>query len=115
MIIFDGPARLRSFYLWYQKYIQSLKLMNFLMGRGINGGWITGGNAFIRAEALHKTRGYDTSFEFWGEDTVTAKRLAKVGHVIYSKDLVMKSSARRFVAPGSNVLKVIWKYLDNRF
>ena len=64
------------------------------------GGFLTGGNAFIRASALEKIGGYDTSIDFYSEDTDTGFKLSKIGKVIYRSKLAVDSSARRFKAFG---------------
>jgi glycosyltransferase involved in cell wall biosynthesis len=77
---------------------------------GIRAGAVMiGGNNLIRAEALKKAGGYNTALTFYGEDTDTAKRLSKHGKVVFSRRLVMKTSARRFKAEG--VIKLELKYL----
>jgi len=78
-----------------------------------SGAMLIGGNNFIRASALEKAGGYDTSITFYGEDTDTAKRAAKYGRVIFSNHLVMKTSARRFKAEG--IIRLELKYAKHFF
>ena len=59
-----------------------------------------GGNFAVRAEALTNIRGFDTTIPFYGEDTDIARRLASVGRVVFDKDLVMPTSARRLHTEG---------------
>jgi len=72
------------------------------------GATLIGGNNFIRASAIEKAGGYDTSIIFYGEDTDTAKRVARHGRVIFSPKVIMKTSARRFKAEGT--LNLMFKY-----
>ncbi len=72
---------------------------------------MVGGNVVMRASALEKIGGYDTSFVFHGDDTELARQLAKVGKVLFQNDLVVESSARRFNRLG--VLRLTWRYVIN--
>ena len=67
--------------------------------------WITGsvavgGSMIIRRSALEQVNGFDTSVTFYGDDTNTAKRLQKVGRVIFDPFLVLQSSGRRLREQG---------------
>lgn len=59
-----------------------------------------GGNFFIRAKTLEKIGGYDTSIDFYSEDTNTGYRLSEHGRLIHQRELAVDSSARRFKAVG---------------
>ena len=59
-----------------------------------------GGNSVIRRDVLDATGGYDTSIEFFGEDTWTALACSKYGKVKFDLNLVVDSSGRRLVADG---------------
>jgi glycosyltransferase involved in cell wall biosynthesis len=66
-------------------------------------GWgaiLYGGNFAVRADALERIGGFDTSIEFHGEDTNLGRRLAAVGRVRLATDCYMYTSARRYVAMG---------------
>ena len=75
------------------------------------GAYMIGGNCFIRATALEKIGGFDTSISFLGEDTDTATRLSKIGTVFFAKDLFVQSSGRRFLRDG--YLKTYLTYLGS--
>ncbi len=77
------------------------------------GGIIIGGNTFIRAGALERIGGYDTTIEFYGEDADTARRLSGQGEMVFSPSLYMNTSARRFQRVGYSA--VIWLYWMNFF
>lgn len=77
------------------------------------GAVMIGGNNLIRASALEKAGGYNTALAFYGEDTDTAKRVARFGRVVFSNGLAMKTSARRFKAEG--ILTLELKYLKYFF
>ena len=69
-----------------------------------------GGNFFIRAATLEKIGGYDTSIDFYSEDTDTGYRLSKYGKLLHKKELVIDSSARRFEAFG--FAKLTARYIE---
>ena len=75
------------------------------------GAMMMGGNAFIRAAALEKIGGYNTAIPFYGDDTDTANRLSAIGRVVYTKKIMVQSSARRFKRLGAGA--TIWNYAIN--
>ena len=77
------------------------------------GVFLQGGNALIRKSALDKTNGYDTTIAFYGEDTMTAKRLEPFGKIKFVMDLKLHSSPRRLKDQG--VISTTWLYLKNYF
>ena len=105
---FDGKPLFRKTSLFLQKYLYG-PINTILQMPGIKSGAIlVGGNNFIRASVLEKMGGYNTALTFYGEDTDTAKRVANYGNVIFSRKIVMKTSARRFHNEGT--LKITLKY-----
>jgi len=77
------------------------------------GSLLQGGNFVARREALIKIGGYNTAFVFYGEDTEIAKRLNKVGPVVFTFALPMYSSGRRLKEEG--FVAMGWKYPINYF
>jgi glycosyltransferase involved in cell wall biosynthesis len=75
------------------------------------GVFLQGGNALIKKSALDKTNGYDTSIAFYGEDTMTAKRLEPHGKIRFSMELKLYSSPRRLKDQG--VIRTTWLYFKN--
>jgi glycosyltransferase involved in cell wall biosynthesis len=75
------------------------------------GVFLQGGNSLIKKSALDKTNGYDTSISFYGEDTMTAKRLEPSGKIKFVMDLKLHSSPRRLKDQG--IIKTTWLYLTN--
>ena len=65
------------------------------------GALLYGGNFAVRREALARIGGFDTSIEFYGEDTNLGRRLAKVGRVLMSSACGTSTSARRYTAEGT--------------
>lgn len=72
--------------------------------------WV-GGNFAIKKTVLDKIHGFDTTIQFYGEDTDIARRAAQVSKAKFSLKLVMPTSARRFV--GEGLLKTAYTYVIN--
>lgn len=71
----------------------------------------TGGNFAVKKSALEKIGGFDTSIDFYGEDTDIARRLHKVGKVKFLFNFFMPTSGRRFAQEGT--LSTGAKYVAN--
>jgi glycosyltransferase involved in cell wall biosynthesis len=63
-----------------------------------------GGNFAVRAHALERIGGFDTSIEFHGEDTNVGRRLYAIGRVGLFHDCYLYTSARRYVAMGKGAV-----------
>ena len=63
-----------------------------------------GGNFAVRAEALDRISGFDTTIEFHGEDTNLGRRLSRVGNVELRYDCFLFTSARRYNAMGKGAV-----------
>ena len=74
---------------------------------------VQGGNCVIRRDALRRVGGFDTSVEFYGEDTRTAMRMAKVGKVCFVPGMFVWSSARRMEQEG--FARIGARYVVNYF
>ena len=85
---------------------------NFFNGLFFNNrSMLQGGNYVVRREALEKIGGYDTTIEFYGEDTDTGRRLAKIGKVKWTFALPMHTSGRRLKHEGLLTMGI--KYAAN--
>jgi glycosyltransferase involved in cell wall biosynthesis len=96
----------------YQQYMVSL-YWNVL---GRIAYWITrqmvvGGNFAIRRDVLVKMSGFDTSIEFYGEDTNIARRARLFGKVCFNFKFVINTSGRRLL--GQGLLKTALIYVSN--
>ncbi len=107
----DGHPFFRRSSLATQKTVYSL-MSRFLQSRPIKRGAILiGGNNIIRADALTKAGGYTTAIKFYGEDTDTAKKIAKHGRVVFNPKFSIKTSARRFKEEGTiHLMLKYWYY-----
>jgi glycosyltransferase involved in cell wall biosynthesis len=65
-----------------------------------SGSMVQGGNFVCRRAALEGIGGFDTTIQFYGEDTDIAQRLHRVGRVKFSLRLPILASGRRFAAEG---------------
>jgi glycosyltransferase involved in cell wall biosynthesis len=74
------------------------------------GGILIGGNNLIRAKALEAAGGYNTKIKFYGEDTDTARRISEQGKIVFSRDQVVRTSARRFKAEGTAKITTYYLY-----
>lgn len=107
---FDGNRMFRSLIMFVERIF--FPSIHYLVHDLLHvGGIIIGGNAFLRADAMEKIGGFDTSIAFYGDDTDTACRLTKIGRVVFHRNLIVKSSVRRF--QSQNYLDVNLKYLSN--
>jgi GT2 family glycosyltransferase len=69
---------------------------------------IVGGNFAVYRKALEQIGGFDTSIDFYGEDTDIARRLHEVGKVVFSPSCVILASGRRMSAEGMVRTPVIY-------
>ncbi len=77
------------------------------------GAMLQGGNFILKRSALEKVGGYDTSIDFYGEDTDIARRISKVGLVKFMFSLKMHTSSRRFQEEG--IIMTGFRYVINHF
>lgn len=104
---FDGSEFQRTLLLFMQRAVY-IPINVFLRILGL-GGILVAGNCFVRSHTLEGIGGLDTSYTFWGDDTNTARRLSRVGKIIFAWHLVMKSSARRLARDGT--VRVVFRYV----
>ena len=72
-----------------------------------------GGNMVMRRLALQKINGFDTSIDFYGEDTDIAARISKYGKVRFDTSFYIYSSARRYHHEG--IVHSLFMYTLNGF
>jgi glycosyltransferase involved in cell wall biosynthesis len=61
---------------------------------------VVGGNFAIRRDVLERMNGFDTTIDFYGEDTNTARRAHKFGKVKFNFHFNIFTSGRRFFGQG---------------
>ena len=105
---FDAPVFFRIVSLMIQEYIYVPLNSIFQMLR-LKIGITVGGNTFMRSSALAAIGGFNTSITFYGDDTDLPKRMSAVGRAVFSKKIIMPTSARRFKKEG--IMKLQMRYL----
>ena len=102
------PSQRVSVRLFYM-----LAFMLYVINRYVlrAGSMVQGGNFVLRRAALESIGGFNTNIAFYGEDTDIARRLNRVGEVVFTFQLKMFSSARRLKSEG--MLRVGIRYTMN--
>lgn len=108
---FDATPFFRKASYFLEKWVYTP--LNLVLGWLHLGGVLIFGNTFIRASVLQKIGGFDTRIVFYGDDTDTAKRISKVGKIIFTGDISQRTSARRFKKQG--IIKTLCLYLFHFF
>lgn len=81
---------------------------------------LQGGNFIVKREALMQAGGFNTDIDFYGEDTATAVRLAKIGKIRFDFNMVCQSSGRRisdeglFLTGARYGINYLWIHLVGR-
>jgi glycosyltransferase involved in cell wall biosynthesis len=110
VVAVTGPYRFYDWDLWGRLLIRAYDmtlapathvLVQYVMHIGAI---LYGGNFAVRADALAKIGGFDTSIEFHGEDTNLARRMSRVGRVRIANACFMYTSARRYRAMGKGAV-----------
>ena len=111
-IYYDLPLITRFFvkYIHYRIAYLFYFLNRFILNTG---SILQGGNFIIRRSVLEKIDAYNTSIDFYGEDTEFARRLHPEGGVKFTFKLPMYASGRRLSAEGP--LRTGFKYAINYF
>lgn len=120
VVSLSGPYRYYDGSRWRNAIMHSIWRICAPVGYAIAGYMILGGNFVVRKDALVSAGGFDTTIEFYGEDTDLARRLHRQGRVIFRMDFFIYSSSRRLIAEGffkTNAvyaINFIWEVLFGR-
>lgn len=90
----NARAAVKAFY--YAGFISYL-VNRFILGVG---SMLQGGNFVVTRAALEAIGGFNSDFDFWGEDADLARRLQKAGDVKFTFDLPIYASGRRLEREG---------------
>ena len=105
LVCFSGPydyydvpmhirAFARTFYIvGYATYAFNKHVMGI-------GAMVQGGNFVLVRDVMERIGGYSNAFTFYGEDTDIARRMSRVGDVVFTFKLMAKSSGRRLRGDG---------------
>lgn len=98
LVYYDLPRlhRVQTRLFYYAGYATCL-LNRLVPGRG---GMLQGGNFVVRRPALEAIGGFDTSIDFYGEDTDIARRMREAGRIKFTFRLPVYSSGRRMAKEG---------------
>ncbi len=107
----SGPYRYHDGIAWKNTVMTFLWYLSAPLSYRIVGYMVLGGNFIARKWALEKMGGFDKSIEFYGEDTDIARRLSKIGKVVFRMDFFIWSSGRRFENEG--LFKTNYTYAMN--
>lgn len=82
-----------------------------------SGAMLQGGNFVVRRSAIEAIGGFDTTIDFYGEDTDIARRISKVGKVKWTFRLPIFTSPRRLKEEGlvTTGLRYAINYLSTNF
>jgi glycosyltransferase involved in cell wall biosynthesis len=96
-IYYDAPPFTKAISSFFYTVGFTFNKLQEMFGHG---SLFQGGNYVVRRKAFDQIGGYDTSIEFYGEDTDIGRRLRKIGKVKWTFRLSMPSSGRRFEGEG---------------
>jgi GT2 family glycosyltransferase len=101
---YDGPKATRRVLNWFSRFAVP-------MGHWLFGYMVVGGNFIATKRAIKEAGGFDTTINFFGDDSDLGRRLHRVGQMAYRSDFFVWSSGRRFYAEG--LLQTSLLYLMN--
>lgn len=117
LAVLSGPYVYYDIPKWQQFLV---KLYWYILAMPIY--WIVGymtvgGNFAIKKETLEKMSGFDTTIEFYGEDTNIARRAHEFGKVKFKPNFIMYTSGRRLTGQGvfSTATAYIFSYISEAF
>jgi cellulose synthase/poly-beta-1,6-N-acetylglucosamine synthase-like glycosyltransferase len=105
LVCLSGPQRYRDVSGWVRaatRLFYAMAFLAYLVARFVlrAGSMVQGGNFVCRRSALESIGGFDTSIQFYGEDTDIARRLHRVGRVKFTFSLPIFASGRRLAGEG---------------
>jgi len=115
IVCLSGPYYYYDLEEWQRAAIKTAYNATFQPAYKLTKALIIGGNFAVKREALVKIEGFDTSIPFYGEDTNLARRLKKVGKILFLKEFYINTSGRRFVEEGffnigtRYILNYVWE------
>lgn len=90
--VYDDLGRFDSF--WVATFYRAARLLHLVMPT------THGGNTVMDRRAFLDAGGFDTTIDFYGDDTDTARRLNKLGKVRFDLGMFVHANARRMMAEG---------------
>ena len=94
----DVPVHIRAFaWAFYLMGYATYAFNKHVLGVGA---MVQGGNFVLVRDVMAGIGGYSDAFTFYGEDTDVARRMSRVGDVVFTFKLTAKSSGRRLRGDG---------------
>ena len=94
----DVPMHIRAFaWCFYLMGYATYTFNKHVLGVGA---MVQGGNFVLVRDVMERIGGYSDAFTFYGEDTDVARRMSRVGDVVFTFKLTAKSSGRRLRGDG---------------
>ncbi|MFH0987974.1 MAG: glycosyltransferase, partial [Parcubacteria group bacterium] len=104
LVALSGPQAVQGKSRWFNVAVfffyglgYAIYLAGKLFGKGT---MLQGGNFVVRRSALEKIGGFDTTIDFYGEDTDVARRIVEAGKVIFTFRLTAYTTDRRIAKEG---------------
>ena len=95
---YDVPLHIRAFSrAFYMMGFCTYAFNKHVLGVG---SMVQGGNFIVLRDALAEAGGFSDTFQFYGEDTDIARRMNRVGNVMFTWKLMAKASGRRLRGDG---------------
>ncbi len=108
MVCLSGPFRYHDL-PWFDKLLAEAGWYLFApITYRLVGYMVLGANFIAKKEALIDIGGFDTTIDFYGEDTNIARRLSKIGKVVFKMNFFIYGSGRRLQDAG--ILKTFIQY-----
>jgi len=100
MVCLSGPFRYHDL-PWFDKLFAETSWYLFApITYALVGYMVLGANFIAKRSAIEKIGGFDTAIDFYGEDTNLARRLSKVGKVVFKMNFFIYGSGRRLRDAG---------------
>ena len=118
LVALSGPLNYYDMSQLVRCYVFTFYIFAYLIYLAVRyvfniGSILQGGNFVVRKQALDAAGGFNTAFQFYGEDTEIACRMSRFGSVKFSFSLTAFSSGRRLKTEG--LLIVAIRYSLNYF
>lgn len=117
IVCLSGPYYYYDLEDWQRKAIEATYNGAFEAAYKATKAIVIGGNFVVKKEAIDKIGGFDTSIPFYGEDTNLARRIKKVGKILFLKEFYINTSGRRFIEEGffnvgtRYILNYVWEFI----
>jgi glycosyltransferase involved in cell wall biosynthesis len=117
LAVLSGPYIYYDIPKWQQFLVKMYWYILAMPIYWIVGYMTVGGNFAIKKETLEKMNGFDTTIEFYGEDTNIAWRAHQFGKVKFKPNFIMYTSGRRLTGQGvfSTATTYIFSYISEAF